>query len=36
MKTVFILQHSYEPSDDGVEETKLIGVYSSKEKAHTN
>lgn len=33
MKTVFILRHSYELSDTGKEETKFIGVYSSKEKA---
>ncbi len=33
MKSVFILQHSYESSDTGEEETKFIGVYSSKEKA---
>lgn len=33
MKTVFILQHSYELPDTGEEETKFIGVYSSKDKA---
>jgi hypothetical protein len=33
MKSVFILQHSYELSETGEEETKFIGVYSSKEKA---
>jgi hypothetical protein len=33
MKSVFILQHSYESSDTGEEETKFIGVYSSKKKA---
>ncbi len=33
MKSVFILQHSYERSETGEEETKLIGVYSNKEKA---
>jgi len=33
MKSVFILQHSCESSDTGEEETKFIGVYSSKEKA---
>lgn len=31
MKTVFILHHSYER--DGCEETKLIGVYSTKKEA---
>ena len=31
MKTVFILQHSYEL--DGHDETKLIGAYSTKEQA---
>ena len=31
MKTVFILQHSYEL--DNYDETKLIGVYSTKEQA---
>ncbi len=33
MKSVFILQHSYKLSISGEEETKLIGAYSSKEKA---
>lgn len=33
MKIVFILQHSYELSETGAKETKLIGVYSSKTKA---
>ena len=33
MKSVFILQHSYELAETGEEETKFIGVYSSKEKA---
>ncbi len=33
MKSVFILQHSYESSDTVEEETKFIGVYSSKDKA---
>ena len=33
MKSVFIVQHSYELSGTGEEETKLIGVYSSKEAA---
>lgn len=33
MKSVFLLQHSYERSETGEEETKLIGVYSNKEKA---
>ncbi len=31
MKSVFILQHSYER--DGYEETKFIGVYSSRQEA---
>ncbi|MFK7900988.1 MAG: hypothetical protein AB8B61_09550 [Cyclobacteriaceae bacterium] len=31
MKTVFILQHSYDL--DGCDETKLIGVYSTKHEA---
>ncbi|MBK6688343.1 MAG: hypothetical protein IPG45_27990 [Deltaproteobacteria bacterium] len=31
METVFLLQHVYEP--DGREEIKLIGVYSTREKA---
>lgn len=34
MKSVFILQHSHALSDIGEEETKFIGVYSSKDKAH--
>lgn len=34
MKTVFILQHSYEVGDNGeYDEIKFIGVYSSREKA---
>ena len=33
MKSVYVLQHSYESSDTGEEETKLIGIYSSKDKA---
>ncbi len=33
MKTVFILQHSYESPDTGEEEIKFIGAYSSKDKA---
>ncbi|AKT43472.1 DUF7336 domain-containing protein [Chondromyces crocatus] len=32
MKHVYILTHEYEASE-GVDETKMIGVYSSKEKA---
>ena len=33
-KTVFVLQHSYEYGDDNeYTETKLIGIYSSMEKA---
>lgn len=31
MKTVFLLQHSYEVGE--FDETKVIGIYSSKEKA---
>jgi len=33
MKSVYILQHSYETSDTGEEKTKFIGVYSTKGKA---
>jgi len=33
MKSVFVLQHSYESSISREEETKFIGVYSSKDKA---
>lgn len=33
MKSVFILQHSYELSESGEKDTKFIGVYSSREKA---
>jgi hypothetical protein len=33
MKTVFILHHSYEL--DEIEETKLIGVYSTNEQAES-
>jgi len=32
MKRVFVLFHSYE-NDDGYDEEKMIGVYSSEEKA---
>lgn len=32
MKSVFILQHCYE-NDDGYDEVKFIGVYSTEEKA---
>lgn len=36
MKTVFLVQHSYEVGEDGMyDETKLIGVYSSLEKAES-
>jgi hypothetical protein len=36
MKTVFIVQHSYEVGEDGLyDETKLIGIYSSLEKAES-
>lgn len=31
MKSVFVLQHSYE--EDGYDETKFIGVYSSEQTA---
>jgi hypothetical protein len=31
MKSVFLLQHSYERTD-GYEETKIIGIFSTKEK----
>ena len=31
MKSVFLLQHSYEL--DGIDETKIIGIYSSNKKA---
>jgi hypothetical protein len=31
MKSVFVLEHSYE--DNQHEDTKMIGVYSSQEKA---
>ncbi len=31
MKTVFLLEHSYEV--DEIDNTKTIGIYSSKEKA---
>ncbi|MGZ4122167.1 MAG: DUF7336 domain-containing protein [Tumebacillaceae bacterium] len=31
MTSVFVLQHSYELDD--VEETKIIGIFSSREKA---
>jgi hypothetical protein len=33
MKSVFVLQHSYELSETGEDETKFIGVYSTMEKA---
>jgi hypothetical protein len=33
MKSVFVLQHSYELSETGEEETKFIGVYSTREEA---
>ena len=35
MKSVFVLQHSYEMSEAGEEETKFIGVYSSMDKAQS-
>ncbi len=33
MRTVFILQHSHPSSIKGEEDTKLIGVYSSRKNA---
>lgn len=34
MKIIYVLQHSYEVGEDGdFDETKMIGVYSSKGKA---
>lgn len=34
MKIVYVLQHSYEVGEEGnFEETKMIGIYSSKEEA---
>ena len=33
MKSVFLLEHSYEISDTGEQETKTIGIYSSRDKA---
>lgn len=33
MTTVFVLQHVHE-QENGVEDVKLIGVYSSHEAAH--
>ena len=33
MKSVFVVEHSYESSISGQAEIKLIGVYSSKEQA---
>lgn len=33
MNTVFVLEHLYESADTSVQEAKLIGVYSSREKA---
>ncbi|NES85803.1 MAG: hypothetical protein F6K10_32885 [Moorea sp. SIO2B7] len=33
MKTVFVLQHSYELTSTGEKDTKLIGVYSTKKYA---
>ncbi|WP_042161460.1 DUF7336 domain-containing protein [Paenibacillus gorillae] len=36
MKTIFIVQHSYEVGEGSLyDETKLIGVYSSKEIAES-
>jgi hypothetical protein len=36
MKTVFLVQHSYEVGEDGgYDETKLIGIYSSLEIAES-
>lgn len=33
MASVFLLQHSYEVDGCGCDETKLIGIYSTREKA---
>lgn len=33
MKSVFLLEHSYELSETGEQETKTIGIYSSKDMA---
>ncbi|MCM3781989.1 hypothetical protein M3231_03295 [Neobacillus mesonae] len=34
MRTAFLVQHSYEVGEDGMyDETKLIGIYSSFERA---
>jgi hypothetical protein len=33
MNIVFVLEHSYESAYTGEQKTKLIGVYSSREKA---
>ena len=33
MKSVFLLQHSYEMPDTGEQETKTIGIYSTREMA---
>jgi hypothetical protein len=33
MKTVYLLEHSHEISDTGEEDTKIIGVYSSRDMA---
>jgi hypothetical protein len=34
MKYIYLIQHSYEVGEDGdYDETKIIGVYSSEEKA---
>lgn len=36
MKSVFLVQHSYEVGEDGLyDETKLIGIYSSLDKAES-
>ncbi|MCL2387017.1 MAG: hypothetical protein FWC89_05630 [Defluviitaleaceae bacterium] len=34
MKSVFVLQHSYESDCCSCDETKFIGVYSTEAKAH--
>jgi hypothetical protein len=33
MKTVFLLQHAYEPTPDTEEQIKVIGVYATKGEA---
>lgn len=33
MSSVFLLQHSYQMEESGCEETKVIGIYSTREHA---